>query len=491
MLLAVPRARPFLQYAVAAKLQSAPSVSRVHALDAASRVAREYTAPCLRLQAFPPITPAAGAAGAAAQEWTLPHPGIAQAIACYVSMYTDSPLVTHEWMGVLDTRIVIVSPVAQLSPGLLEAIRVPLQLAHGDDGPAVTAQLVALDPSSGVPPGPSPFDGTVCHGLDFHARKRTLSQYSIHAAMAHMHEHDVHAGHSCTLSRHRLVQAPMFRFQVKAVALQLLLALRTMHGRGIFVRDLKPENILVMSTVPMRNAAGIRIEIPVVHITDFGLAKVLQPRGETATIMSRSAGTLCYYAPEAARAGSLIDGRVDAFTVGTTVFNLMTGGAPLAAHVGYPERFRNVPGQLRNDSTGELSAGVCDALLTHFPAASTAQQWLQGATEADATMRLTIAELIAHDWLEPARTVLPGLFRTAGKHFDADGMAQAVIEAEQIRIVRADDAGRRYPRQQPSQRALMEWLDINTRMKLLRAAVSATAVAELHLGRRPRDAGVM
>ena len=113
-------------------------------------------------------------------------------------------------------------------------------------------------------------------------------------------------------------------------------ALDYAHGIGVIHRDIKPDNIIVD-----RRGRGI--------VMDFGIAKVVDQTRQTAagTFM----GTARYVSPEQAL-GKEIDGRSDLYSLGITLYELVTGRVPfdseewmtvLYAHVNQPppapERF--------------------------------------------------------------------------------------------------------------------------------------------------------
>src|SRR6478752_4045410 len=84
---------------------------------------------------------------------------------------------------------------------------------------------------------------------------------------------------------------------------------------GLIHRDVKPSNL-------------VRLGDGKVKVTDFGLAKPVDPGSEPAlTAMGVVVGTPDYIAPEQAR-GEKIDERVDIYALGGTLYFLLTGIPP-------------------------------------------------------------------------------------------------------------------------------------------------------------------
>ena len=102
---------------------------------------------------------------------------------------------------------------------------------------------------------------------------------------------------------------------------QVCSALGYAHDNGIIHRDIKPPNVIVQ----LDKDKGRLI---VAKIIDFGIAKIQDDTGKPGlTQTSAVIGSLHYIAPERFRGGT-IDGRVDIFSAGVTLFKLLTGHEP-------------------------------------------------------------------------------------------------------------------------------------------------------------------
>lgn len=98
------------------------------------------------------------------------------------------------------------------------------------------------------------------------------------------------------------------------IALALTQALDCAERNGIVHRDLKPDNVLVGSD-----------GIP--RLVDLGLAKKREAKDITGAGIV--VGTPIYMAPEQAMAIDEVDGRADLYSLGLTLFHLVTGEVPL------------------------------------------------------------------------------------------------------------------------------------------------------------------
>jgi eukaryotic-like serine/threonine-protein kinase len=95
---------------------------------------------------------------------------------------------------------------------------------------------------------------------------------------------------------------------------QILDVLIVAHSKGVIHRDLKPDNLFVLPDGRIK-------------ILDFGLARVLDGvPAEHRTRTGVALGTLAYMAPEQALGRRAeIDGRVDIFALGATMFRVLSG----------------------------------------------------------------------------------------------------------------------------------------------------------------------
>lgn len=101
-----------------------------------------------------------------------------------------------------------------------------------------------------------------------------------------------------------------------AIVHQILLGLEHAHEKGIVHRDIKPGNVMMT-------------KLGEVKIADFGLAKLTQA-SHSHTADNSILGTPLYMSPEQAF-GESVDQRSDLFSLGTVLYELLTGVQPFAS----------------------------------------------------------------------------------------------------------------------------------------------------------------
>jgi serine/threonine protein kinase len=102
---------------------------------------------------------------------------------------------------------------------------------------------------------------------------------------------------------------PVPEAEALALAARICEALEYLHARGIIHRDLKPENVMLCSDGSVR-------------LMDFGIA--WGPHTRRLTFMGFAPGTPHYMAPERVE-GKRGDGRVDIYSMGAILYELLTG----------------------------------------------------------------------------------------------------------------------------------------------------------------------
>ncbi|HOD54935.1 MAG TPA: bifunctional serine/threonine-protein kinase/formylglycine-generating enzyme family protein, partial [Candidatus Cloacimonadota bacterium] len=94
---------------------------------------------------------------------------------------------------------------------------------------------------------------------------------------------------------------------------QICTGIQYAHNKGIIHRDIKPSNIMIDAHDQVK-------------IMDFGIAKILGDKGMTRT--GAKMGTLYYMSPEQVMAQKDIDHRTDIYSLGITLFEMLTGKLP-------------------------------------------------------------------------------------------------------------------------------------------------------------------
>jgi Tol biopolymer transport system component len=129
--------------------------------------------------------------------------------------------------------------------------------------------------------------------------------------------------------RELCANGPLPPRKILSLAPQIAEGLAKAHAAGIIHRDLKPENVMI-------SRDGF------VKLVDFGLAKLALPESEETSAMPTAApqtrpgivmGTPAYMSPEQA-SGQPLDFRSDQFSLGSILYEMVTGRLPFAGKTG-------------------------------------------------------------------------------------------------------------------------------------------------------------
>ena len=190
------------------------------------------------------------------------------------------------------------------------------------------------------------------------------------------------------------------------LAAGLAAALGEAHRRGLIHKDVKPAHVLV------NTATGQA------WLTGFGISSRLPRERQTPDPPETIAGTLAYMAPEqTGRMNRSIDGRSDLYSLGVTLYQMLTGSLPFTAaepiewvhcHIA---RQPMAPGERVANVPAPVSAIIMKLL------AKTAEERYQTAAGLERDLRRCLAQWEAERRIDdfplgehdtPDRLVIPG-----------------------------------------------------------------------------------
>jgi serine/threonine-protein kinase len=110
----------------------------------------------------------------------------------------------------------------------------------------------------------------------------------------------------------RLKDGPIPAGEAAGYVSQALSALAFAHEHGVVHRDIKPANMMVTPGGQLK-------------LMDFGIAKAV---GERLTMAGTTLGSLFYMSPEQVKGSADVDGRSDLYSIGVSLYEMVTGRRP-------------------------------------------------------------------------------------------------------------------------------------------------------------------
>jgi len=186
-----------------------------------------------------------------------------------------------------------------------------------------------------------------------------------------------------------LIGPPMETGLFLRLAISLSMALGGLHEHGLVHKDVKPTNILVNSATGQA------------WLTGFGIASRLPRERQAPQPPQFLAGTLAYMAPEqTGRMNRSIDSRSDLYSLGVTLYQMLTGALPFTAsepmewvhsHIArYPE-----PPSERLETVPTAVSAIVMKLLAKAP-----EERYQTATGIEKDLRRCLADWSARGRIE-------------------------------------------------------------------------------------------
>jgi hypothetical protein len=122
-----------------------------------------------------------------------------------------------------------------------------------------------------------------------------------------------------------------------SILAQVLEALSYAHRNGIIHRDLKPDNIMLADEGSLK-----------IKVLDFGIARIVG--GENLTLTGQGFGTPAYMSPERMSGAAGDDPRIDIYSAGIILYEMLTGKTPFQSHASDPVIYWS---EMRDLHTGE------------------------------------------------------------------------------------------------------------------------------------------
>lgn len=235
------------------------------------------------------------------------------------------------------------------------------------------------------------------------------------------------------LSRLQRRLGPLPPAEASELIRQAAVGLQYVHEQGLVHRDLKPSNLMLGVEESGRGVGSRKREVgsggavvgevaptPAVKILDLGLARLGAEGGERElTSTGQVMGTLDYMAPEQVDNTHGVDIRADIYSLGATLYKLLTGRAPLSGKKPQTSLQKIVAlardeapsvSTLRHDLPAGLTTAV-DRMLSRDPA----RRFATPAEVADALAPFAQEADLAGLWEKAQSSENPGAISGSGQ----------------------------------------------------------------------------
>ena len=162
-----------------------------------------------------------------------------------------------------------------------------------------------------------------------------------------------------TLEKRLDRDGPLPSGEAAHIAREIASGLAAAHQKGLVHRDIKPSNILL-------DAVSGRTKV-----TDFGLARSDDEQQSRLTMDGQLAGTPAFMSPEQILSPSQVDGRTDVYSLGTILFQMLTGELPFrgVARMMLMQVLHEDPPEIRslNDAVPRDLETICNKAMEKEP----------------------------------------------------------------------------------------------------------------------------
>jgi serine/threonine-protein kinase len=239
-----------------------------------------------------------------------------------------------------------------------------------------------------------------------------------------------------------------------AIVLQVLSALNAAHAMGIIHRDLKPANVFIATDKRGREE---------VKLLDFGVAKVLDTSLFDTALTAPGAilGTPNYISPEQARGSKDIDHRIDLWSAGVMLFEMLTGELPFPGNT-YNEVLGMVllePHPDLHEKLEDAPDGLCSAIDRALAKErddrySSASEMMQDLVhlkgEALSLITAKAAGLIRSSIPPPPASQTAAGLGEAAVNVPTEDLLEQAVSASQSESLPSAASAEWHPRQQPA-----------------------------------------